>query len=149
LGQAVSTFTLSNNSTLRFNTALQNATVFFLVINNEDNPPLSIDSVNTYLPYRFITAHLEQGNSYRLFVGNERAKAPEYDLPAIDSLVPYINPTLNIEEIIAVENTSTAADKNKFDTVLIWAAIFVALIILLFFTRHILKEVNKKSDDNI
>ncbi len=149
MGHPVATFTLSNNSTLRFNTGLQNANVFFIVIDNEDNPPLSIDTVSTYLPYRFISAHLEAGRSYRLFMGNKNAKAPEYDLPAIDSLVPYINPTLNAEAIIATESATAAAGKNKFGTGFMWVAIFAALMLLLFFTRHILQEVNKKSDDHI
>jgi hypothetical protein len=59
-----------------------------LTINNEDNPPLSIEDVNVYGVSRKLLFPARPGASYHLYYGNPRAGAPSYDL---ERFLPYLD----------------------------------------------------------
>ena len=151
-GKFVQSFIISNNGTLQFNLPLQNANIFYLIIKNEDNPALQVKEVNTGISYRYITAFLEKGNTYKLVLDNTQAVLPNYDItkdyPTIKDSVALIG-TGDILAFKSNEITKNNTSNNK--QWIIWAAIIATLIVLLFFTRTMIKEVNKKktTDDNL
>ena len=150
-GKFIQSFTVSNNSSLRFNLPLQNAATFYLIIKNEDNPALQIKEVGTNVSYRYVTAYLEKDNAYKLVMDNAAAILPNYDITKDYPTIKDSVSLLGIGNIFAYENTEIVernATKNK--QWIIWIAIIAALVLLLFFTKTMLKEVNKKTtNDNI
>lgn len=149
-GKFIQSFTISNNSALQFNLPLLNADTFYLVIHNEDNPPLKISKVGTSVSYRYITAYLENDKGYKLILDNAAAVLPNYDITKDYPTIKDSVSILGIGNIIAFESKEKTKNKTPNKQWLIWIAIIAALGLLLFFTKTMLKEVNKKTiDDNI
>ena len=145
-GRLLQSFTLSNNSTLQFKIPLCNAPIFYLLINNEDNPPITAIEVKTNNSYHSVTGYLENGNSYKMILDNLSAITPNYDLVKLAKDTP--GKILKSGKIIAFENNVpelTPAKNNKW---ILWAAIAAALLILLLFTKKMIKEVDKRKQDD-
>lgn len=147
-GKLVQSFTISNNSTLQFRlNEILNAAEFYLVIRNDDNLPLKLESVNSSAEYKYLVPYLEAGKQYRLVFDDTGAKAAQYDLsakdlPAIDSIPLLGYSSINrFEEQPLVQVKSV---KGKYDKWILWGAIALVLVILLVFTRKLLKEIDKK-----
>ena len=150
-GKLVESFSISNNSNLNFKLPIQNASTIYLIIKNEDNPFLQISEVNTGLSYRYITAYLKKDNDYKLIMGNQQATIPNYDITKDYPNVKDSVPLVNTGNIFAFKNI----DVVKTDSIInskwiIWVTIIFTLLILLFFTKSMMKEVNKKiKHDNL
>ncbi len=149
-GQLLQSFTISNNSTLQFKIPISNVKVFYLLINNEDNLPLTVAGVQTANNYHYITAYLEKGNNYKLIADNPIAVAPNYDLTNLTKTIPDSAVSLTAGKIMAFKQNEITAPPEKNNKWLLWAALIAALFILLLFTQKMIKEVNKrKQDDSI
>ena len=144
-GRFIQSFSIANNSKLELKLPTQNAPTFYLTIHNEDNPALQINEVNTTLSYCYITAYLEKDNDYKLIMGNEQATLPNYDItkdyPNVKNSVTLVN-TGKIFAYKNIEEIKTDSYTNS--KWIIWAAIIFTLLILLFFTKSMITEVNKK-----
>jgi len=147
-GQPEQSIYLSNNNALEFNTALTNAKVFYIRIFNEDNPPLKMDSVITSFAVRYVTAYLDSGAHYRILLGNPAATMPQYDLEHMNKdsirILSYIHAG-GITELPAQKADNKKSATSKY---LMWAAIAAALLVLLFFTLRMTKEIDKNKDND-
>jgi hypothetical protein len=144
-GRLHQSFTISNNSTLQFAVPQVKAKVFYLLVHNDDNLPLTVTSVKTALQYRVLTAYLEKGN-YRLLTGNEKAAPPVYDLTRLNARLPGSIPMLAMGPL--AKDKSTAEEPmiapKKDSRLLLWGAIILVLLLLLLFTVKLTREVNRK-----
>lgn len=143
-GRLLQTISISNNSTLEYNMPLTKSKVFYLLINNEDNLPFKVSKISSFCSNHFLTAYLEAGNTFRLIMDNQFAVAPNYDLSNLDNKITDSIPLLSTSNVLQIaENiaTNTKTDNNKW---ILWASIAAALLILLFFTSKMLKEVDKR-----
>lgn len=141
-GKLLQSFTFSNNSDLSFEHPLSNAIDFYILIYNEDNIPLKIESVRTTLKERYIKTYLEKGVAYRLIMDNENATQPSYDISAIK--------IKDKERIIAIKHVAEFAQLKKVEsknnsTWLLWVSLTVGLAVLLLLTKKMITEVNKKN----
>jgi hypothetical protein len=149
-GQLLQSFTISNNSTLQFKIPQSNAAIFYLLIHNEDNLPLTVNAIKTSNSYSFVTSYLEKGNRYKLILDNASAISPNYDLTRLSPKISDSIPFLTAGKILAVEENNIIAAPAKNNKWILWAAITAALFILLLFTKKMIAEVNKrKQDDSI
>ena len=150
LGRLYQSFDISNNSNLEFHIPLTNAKQYYLLVYNEDNLPVKVDSVETWNSLHMLTAYLEKGNSYKLILDNPSAVAPVYDLEKLstgnyDSLT-----TLQMGALIAFKTNTIITPSTKTNNWMLWSAIIAALLILLFFTQKMIREVDKrKQHDNL
>jgi len=144
LGTLLQSFYFSNNSSLDFVLPRVNPKVFYLLIYNEDNPPLKVEAVSTKSNTRSLTAYLEKGVRYELIMDNPSAIMPDYDLSKLNNIIPDSVQLLNTENIIPFERKETILSKEKNNKWILWVAIAIAIIILLFFTQRMLKEVDKR-----
>jgi len=144
-GRLLTSFTISNKSPLNFQLPLTKGLAFYILINNEDNLPLTVNEVNTSLLTRYITTYLEKDSSYKLIIDNEEAAVPEYDFPQLSNnyLIDSI-PDLMFGKIIAFPETVIPVKTEKKNNWLLWSSIAAVLLILLFFTYKMLKEVDKR-----
>lgn len=143
-GQLLQSFTVSNNSTLKFNVRLTKASVSYLLINNEDNLPLTIKEAKTACSNHYITAYLDSGINYSLLMDNEDAVMPNYDLSKLNSKIPDSISFLQFGKITAFAEIKPVVIAAKNNNWVLWFAIAAALLILLFFTYKMLKEVDKR-----
>lgn len=148
-GELVASFTISNNSALEFKLPLAKAAGFYLFIYNEDNLPLRVDSVRTFSYNRYITAYLDSSNQYSLIMNNAAAVPPNYDLPGYMDTLPANIPQLHFSNIVATAGSPLPTPRRNNSWIL-WVAIGAALLVLIFFTFKMLKEVEKrKQHDHI
>jgi hypothetical protein len=143
-GQVLASFTVSNNSTLKFTVPLTKAPVLYLLINNEDNLPLSVKEIKTACSNHYITAYLDSGSNYSLLIDNEDAVMANYDLSGLNSKLPDSIPYVQFGKITAFPEIILPVTPPKKNNWLLWSSIAAALIILLFFTYKMLKEVDKR-----
>lgn len=149
-GDPITSFTISNNSTMHFRFPLVKSKILYLLIHNEDNLPLTVSSINTGYDQMYITGYLEQGKTYRIITDNPNATAPDYDLSTLhfkyaDS-IPFLHALKPAP--LPSENSATALFFNK--RILLWSAVSLMLVVLLFFTLKMLREINKnKPDDHL
>ncbi|HMG83216.1 MAG TPA: hypothetical protein VK559_09295 [Ferruginibacter sp.] len=144
-GQLVTSFVISNNSSLRYFIKQTNAIVFYLLIHNEDNPPLKVDQVKTSSRYRVITTYLEKGNNYRLFLGNTTASYPDYDLSQLKFNRDSIT-TINTGKISSVEIAEKKESGLKNNNWWIWPCILAIIIALSLLTFKLSSEL--KNSEN-
>lgn len=141
-GQWIQSFTISNNSNLQCKVPLTKASVFYVLIYNEDNLPLFVKELSTACSHRYITAFLEFGIRYKLMMDYEQATIPHYDLSFLNTKLPDSIPFLNSSKIVQVisKQANNINSNNKW---ILWISIAAALVILLFFTFKMIKEVDK------
>jgi hypothetical protein len=143
-GVLYQSFYISNNSALAFKVPLTNAKVFYLFIHNEDNLPLKAEGISTFCRTRSLTTYLEKGNSYRLIMDNLSAVPANYDLGQLNTAIPDSISFLGYGKVIAFKEIKPTAPATENKKWILWLAIIAALFILLFFTRKMIKEVDKK-----
>lgn len=134
---------LSNNSTLEFPISQSNPTVFYIIIQNEDNPPLKVEEAKTYSYYFVASAWFEKTKHYKVIMDNATASKPNYDLKLNDILQtrPTRNVAMgNIEPLRQQTTNVIIVNKNKW---LIWLLIIIAILVLGFFTYKLIIEMNK------
>ncbi len=147
-GRLHESFTISNNSTLQFVVPHVKAAVFYLLIHNDDNLPLTVNKVTTALRYRVLTAYLEKGN-YQLFTGNEKMDPPVYDLTKLNTRLPDSIPLLAFGPLMQpkgnIEEPMIAPKSGN--RLFLWIAIILVLLALLYFSAKLTREVNKRKAD--
>ncbi|MFT3909412.1 MAG: hypothetical protein QM737_08315 [Ferruginibacter sp.] len=134
---------LSNNSTLEYYLQESNQTTFYVVIQNDDNPPLKIEAVKTYSAYMLATAWFEKGKRYKMIFGNKDALEPKFDLKLADIDKTQIHPNVTVNTITQLPQipvTITPVNKNK---TMMWLIIAAAVLILTFFTYKLITDINK------
>ena len=122
-----------------------NATVFYLLIHNDDNLPLRVDQVKTVAGYTVATAYLEKGDNYRLFLDNTNATPPDYDLSNLrfnrDSII-----ILGTGKIHAIETAAIKLPPVKNNNWWIWPCIAAIITVLGLLTFRLSNEM-KRSDN--
>ncbi|WP_181304744.1 DUF3999 family protein [Rufibacter sp. XAAS-G3-1] len=112
-------------------------------IENADNPPLTIDSVQVLQLNRYLVAALEPHQTYTLRFGNEKLNAPDYDLQFFQDSIPQDIPVLQVQNLQSVSGPKTPKQAQN-SKLLIWAAIAVLAVGLGYMTVRLLRDMEKK-----
>lgn len=117
----------------------------YLLIKNDNNPPLKITSVKAFQLTQYLKAYLNRGEQYSLVFGNKEAKMPIYDLQYFTDSIPGVLPDAKIGEIaisvIAEDQVHTV--KWYENTILIWAVLLVVLIFMAYMVYAMMKDMEK------
>jgi hypothetical protein len=115
-----------------------------LVIENEDNPPLSISKIRTFQLNRYLVAWLNQDDEYILKFGEKNIESPVYDLSFFQDSIPDQLKVLEVTDIYSLDNESGAPSKTFFtNKTIIWIAIIVVIVVLAFMSRRVISESAK------
>lgn len=120
-----------------------------LQINNQDNPPLVIESVHGLGLKRTLLARLETGHYYQLMTGDSALKAPEYDLASFADQIRQNVMNLAVNQVQQVTPSDDARPEEQKDgALLLWVITGAVVIVLLFITWRMLNEIkNRKKED--
>jgi hypothetical protein len=118
---------------------------FYLIIDNEDNPPLSIVNINAKQLNSYLIAYLDKDRAYKLSFGKAKTQSPQYDLSHFMDSIPDGIKTLKNKAIIKVVQQNNQDEKNV-DIPAYWLWLGIALVVLLlgFMTNKMLKEMKSK-----
>ena len=137
---------LRSDNANRFTTYFK-STELELIIENEDNPALTVDSIRSFQLNQYLFAYLDSAKTYQLGFGDSLLKAPVYDINYFkDSLVNNVIVAKTGE--IKSNNISTPEavhKKSVFGKTQLWLVIGAVLLFLLYLTVRMAKEVNKKN----
>ncbi len=114
-------------------------------IENDDNKPLQIDSVQVAgYTYR-ITARFTDPATYYLCYGNEHAETPKYDIEHFEEKITDTTAvtTLEKEEVLHTASTTEPLFTNKL---WLWLVMTVMIVLLGWFSLKMVKEKAKTSE---
>jgi hypothetical protein len=118
-----------------------------LIINNQDDMPLSIDSVIGSFNNRYAVVKLEAGEHYKIYWGDKKAIKPKYDLV---KFVSKIKPKATIKhlEIISITAKKKSVEKNTIEwwqsTTIIWMVIGLVGLLLGYVAFKMINEMGAK-----
>lgn len=120
-----------------------------IVINNQDNPSLQIDSIKAYGNNIYLCAYLDKNKDYSIVIGsNDYPDYPQYDLGYFSKDIPEYLPIVKTslptkieKEIITPEiRTQYWFEKPVF----LWSSIILVGLFLIFICYRTVKEMGKK-----
>jgi len=119
-----------------------------LIIENQDNPPVRIQSVNAYQLSKYLLAYLEPAGKYNLVFGDSTAIAPNYDLEFFKDSLNKTVAEVNLGSIIPIDPLKKLSKQihNK-NMLTLWSIILAVLALLLILTFRMTKEVTKKNTE--
>ena len=114
---------------------------FLIEIENEDNPPLVISSVEAFQLNRYLTTWLNQGTVHTIQFGQHALNPPVYDLGFFKDSIPKEIKILKPGDV-RILATSNASVQEAFFTSqnIIWAAIVVVMLILAYMSVKLIRE---------
>jgi hypothetical protein len=116
-----------------------------LIINNNDNQPLPINSVDAYQLNRYAIAWLKKGMIYSLKIGDDNMTIPNYDLAYFKDKMPALPMILRIEQINPIKNIEPQKESPGFfkNSQLIWTVIILVSALLIYMS---VRMINEKSN---
>jgi hypothetical protein len=114
-----------------------------MIVENEDNPALTISDVNGHQLSQYVVTWLKKGNDYKLKFGDEAMREPVYDLAFFQDSIRSAPVVLQAGKVTSLEKTQTIETPSLFNTKsIIWAAIIVIIILLGAMSMKLIRETN-------
>jgi len=140
----IGNFTIASDSIVNLSLPLLNDSVISIQIYNEDNPPLDIPSITTSQDPEQIIAYLDSGKSYQLEMMSADARPPRYDLVNFKDSIPENIQQIGVSHIARMTARQTVTPLVLLKNSWLWVTLGVVLIVLVFFTIRLTKEVGKR-----
>ncbi|WP_276503765.1 hypothetical protein [Terrimonas pollutisoli] len=139
----VGNFLLSSGNNEGYETPLMRDSVLYLLVENNDNPPVQIEAISTLQQNKMLIAWLEKGKNYQLLLDNLNGVAPDYDLKQFQNLIPASVQRLNIGDIKAIPIHSAITQTKGNIKWWIWPTILVVIILLSYLTWSLTRDMKK------
>lgn len=134
--------TLNSNDTPVFEFPELYVSHFTIEINDMDNEPLQIDSVNCYQYATYLVADLSPDNEYTLMYGQSNMAAPEYDLQYFLSSISKALPSAYIGEVQIFKSPHQPTVQHFWQKGwFMWACIGIVGVVVCFFTISLLRDM--------
>jgi len=118
-----------------------------ILIDNEDNPSLDVDSFKAYQLNRHLTAWLNAGTKYAVKVGKPELAAPNYDISFFKDSIPDSPHELQMSPVKLSMVAQTVPSNTIFTTkVYIWVAVVAVILVLGFMSVRLLNEAGSSTD---
>lgn len=119
-----------------------------ICIENEQNPPVSVDSVKLYGLSRYACIYLEAGQRYRLLSDRRDPVSTRYDIEHFRDKIPADLPvlqTINLQPYVVQEEVAPERKPSFIEQpVFLWGIIIVVGIFLIFICLRMISEMKKK-----
>ncbi|MBB5439295.1 hypothetical protein HDC92_002982 [Pedobacter sp. AK017] len=116
----------------------------YLIIENEDNLPLTVKKIEAYQQNMHLTAYLEKDKTYILKTGAQDMSFPRYDLSyfndSISNGVPFIKVGNFSQNKAEVKKATTFFNSKAW----IWAALTALIGILGYLSYKMIREMQNK-----
>ena len=117
----------------------------FVIIENQNNPPLVIDSVTLYGLCRYACLYLEAGKKYRVLLDSKEPVSATYDIEHFRNAIPADIPVLKIKNLhdsvpVIPVRELTLLEKPVF----LWGVIVLVGVFLVFICLRMINEMKKR-----
>ena len=116
-----------------------------MVVNNNDDQPLRLDSIRAYQLQHFIVANLQQGRQYSILTGNNGAAMPVYDLSFFKDSIHTVSEEIipqNPERSPSLPAVTSA--RQNISSLWIWLSIGIVLLALMWLSFRLIKDISNK-----
>lgn len=137
----ITTFELRSNHSNEFLLDNLFEQELYLIIDNKDNPPLSVESVDASQIRRTVIAHLQKDNNYVLRFGDKNASLPDYDLKYFNDKLTIHPKVLKVDAIEKIEFDKVQADDFFTTKLWVWAAVIGMVLLLAYFSVKMIREI--------
>lgn len=141
-------FELSSDGSLLIDIPQVNEKEVFIEIENKDNPPLQLTSIQCRQQASYLVCDLNAKESYTLRSGDLQLKSPEYDLINFVSHIPQLLPEASLGPVKELPQTVVGHPKKELSFVetpqFLWLCLGIGCIVILFFSKSLLKDMGKK-----
>lgn len=139
---------LSSKQTTILNVNELRSKELLVIIDNEDNPPLKLESALLLQRSRYLVAWLKKGEKYVLKTGAASMSLPSYDLANFQENIPKQLTQVQLGEFTVFAKqgakTSTTIFTNRM---IIWVAIIFVVALLGFMSVKLIRETNASKTD--
>ena len=112
-----------------------------IIIENQDNEPLQIDSVLVEGYIHELVARFTEPAKYYLIYGNNESTKPEYDIAHFKENIPATLNTLTMGEEVRIEKKHAKTFEPLFKNKLwLWAIMSIIIILLGWFSFKMMKQ---------
>jgi hypothetical protein len=133
---------LTNSTDDAFAVDIEGQSDFYIQIFNEDNAPLTIDSVSLYQKPIELLAELRNGFSYSLDAATKR-KAPNYDLSKVELDLPDSFPQAEITRI-EIPISQKEDGKSAYGNIILILGSILGVLVVFYFGSSLLKDMKKQ-----
>jgi hypothetical protein len=140
----VGNYMITSDSLVNLSLPRLNDSVLKIRIYNDDNPPLDISSITTSQDSEQIIAYLDSGKYYQLDMMSADAQPPQYDLVNFKDSIPVNIKPIGVSHVDRIPAPQTVTPLVLFKNSWLWVTLGVVLIVLVFFTIRLTKEVGKR-----
>ncbi|MVM28812.1 hypothetical protein GO755_02115 [Spirosoma sp. HMF4905] len=121
----------------------------YVVVANDDNPPLVIREVRAYQLTTYLLANLTAGQSYQLHFSADNTAAPTYDLTPFKTVALTSQPIIGIGNLRSIGVDSDRSTSFFTDNRVIWPALSLVLLVLGIMSYRMLREMGQKQTDEV
>ena len=144
---SIQQFDLSSGQPEKLNLSGIRTKELLLVIENEDNPPLSISKIKAFQLNRYLVAWLNRDDEYTLKFGEKNIEHPVYDLSFFRDSIPEQLKVLEATDIYNLDDGSGKPSKTFFtNKAIIWITITAVILVLGFMSRRMIRESSKADE---
>ncbi|MCB0400996.1 MAG: hypothetical protein KDD41_02860 [Flavobacteriales bacterium] len=142
--QTITRFVLHSNSELTlFETAFPHQE-FYLIVENEDNPPLEGLNIEAYQLNHRLISYFETGENYTLVFGSDSVlPVPNYDLQFFRDKIGKQVPVLSVRRIRPFAEAESKKG-SPADTTVLWIVVAVVALLLGLISYKMITEMEKK-----
>lgn len=135
-------FTLNSNSELTFYQAKFSYQQFYVIIDNEDNPPLEQIEILPFQLNHYLVTHLEMSTNYNIVFGSDKVQQqPNYDITFFKNKIGEA-PIIQTKQIESIQQQ--VKTKKEQSTYWIWLAIGIVAVFLGYMSYNMITEMEKK-----
>jgi hypothetical protein len=118
---------------------------FYIIIDNEDNQPLTISRVEASQLHTYLIAQLEAGKNYHLAFSSPGLSPPNYDLRFFQDKIPGNLAVLDVHQAVRTVAENGPSSPSLFSNRnMIWLAIGLVLLLLSYLSFRMVKELGNK-----
>lgn len=112
-----------------------------IIIDNHDNPPLKIDTVNVIGYQHELIARFTEPGNYFLAYGNKKAVKPNYDLDRFSDKIPAILTALKLGDEQLIDKEKLKKEEPLFQNkAWLWSIMTIIIIILGWFSFSMMRK---------
>ena len=145
--EIVTNFELNSNQKNSFSIPQLFEKEFFIEIENQDNPPLTLAKIRFFQNQVAVIADLKANEKYTVTTGNTKLWSPEYDLENFKDSMNNNLPEAKIYDIKhAVSPKTNARDKSFWQqSWFMWFCIGLGGMAILYFTTNLVKDIKNNT----
>lgn len=143
--EVISSFTLSSADSNAVYLHRLQAKDLYIVIANEDSPPLVVSGIRAYQLTTYLLANLTAGSVYQLRFSADNLFTPAYDITPFRTIKPDTLPIIGINRVTDYLVTDDNGIAFRPGSLLIWLALGLVLIVLGYLSFRMLRDMGKST----